>query len=663
MDKKDKDSSQSSTPNVDPDLEKKVDELMSIEVPDEPITPAPAEIVTPAPTASAPLLPTDKLPTFENNKADENQVAPETASLPSAKDAELLPDSDSSLEDTIGIEDPATNYAVDEIISEESNQILATEDAKVAIANTPSPKKGFWGTLISWLRKPFFKRFILSLIFIGIVVVAAIPTSRYFVLNSLGVRSSSSLLVLDEKTRQPLKNVEVNLSGHSAKTDIEGKASFSDVKLGEQQLTIVKPAFAEVNRTVVVGWGSNPLGEIYLKPVGSQYTLKLTDFLSSKPISKAEATSGEASAIANQKGEIILTLPNYDDAEIEITVTADNYRTEKLKLPVSSKETKEIKMVPQRKAVFVSKRSGTYDVYKVDVDGKNEEMLLEGTGTENEDTMALVSHPTRELAALVSTRGIEKAKDGSLLSSLTLIKVDTKFSNVITDAESVQIIGWAGNKLIYIETTQDVKEDDKYKNKIISYDIETTEKKELASSNYFNDVMLANGVVLYAPAEYAVNGQVGLYKINPDGTNKITIYDKEVWSLFRSSYDTVSVSVSDKWYNYNLNDNNFDKASAPPTAKKSRIYADSSNKSKSLWVDERDGKGVLLLFTPADNKDRVIKSQGGLNEPIRWLDDDHAIYRITSGETADYIISISGGEPKKISDVTNVAGLDRWYYY
>jgi hypothetical protein len=358
-----------------------------------------------------------------------------------------------------------------------------------------------------------------------------------------------------------------------------------------------------------------------------------------------------------------LTLPNSSEQEFEIKVSAQNYREETLRLPVSTKETKELKMVPYRKAVFVTKRSGTYDVYKIDVDGKNEELVLSGTGTETEDNMALVSHPTREIAALVSTRGLEKSKDGSLLSTLTLLDVETKNAEVVTNAESVQIIGWSGNKLVYVDTASDAKEDDKYKSKIISFDIESGEKKELASTNYFNDVMMANGVVLYAPAEYAVNGKVGLYKINPDGTNKISIYDKEVWSLFRSNYDIVSLSTSDDWYKYNLADNSVVKADAPPTDRKSRIYSDNSTKTKSLWVDERDGKGVLLVYTAADKKEKALKSSGGLSEPVRWLDDSHAIYRITSGETADYVISINGGDAKKISDVTNVPGVDRWYYY
>jgi PKD repeat protein len=56
----------------------------------------------------------------------------------------------------------------------------------------------------------------------------------------------------------------------------------------------------------------------------------------------------------------------------------------------------------------------------------------------------------------------------------------------------------------------------------MSYDLFSESSKELASTNYFNDVLIAKGSVYYSPAVYKVNGSVGLFKINADGTNKKT---------------------------------------------------------------------------------------------------------------------------------------------
>ena len=49
---------------------------------------------------------------------------------------------------------------------------------------------------------------------------------------------------------------------------------------------------------------------------------------------------------------------------------------------------------------------------------------------------------------------------------------------------------------------------------------------------------------------------------------------------------------------------------------------------------------------------------------IYWIDDDHLVYGVSDNdETADYILSLSGGAPKKIRDVTSTVGIDRWYYF
>jgi hypothetical protein len=40
------------------------------------------------------------------------------------------------------------------------------------------------------------------------------------------------------------------------------------------------------------------------------------------------------------------------------------------------------------------------------------------------------------------------------------------------------------------------------------------------------------------------------------------------------------------------------------------------------------------------------------------------VFRVSSGsETADYVLSLDGGEAKKISDVTDITGIDRWYIF
>ncbi len=250
------------------------------------------------------------------------------------------------------------------------------------------------------------------------------------------------------------------------------------------------------------------------------------------------------------------------------------------------------------------------------------------------------------------------------MSSLNIVNLDTNEVTKITDSERIQVVDWVGDRLVYVKITQGASEASTGRHKLMSYDIASENSKELASTNYFNDVLVARGAVYYTPAIYKVNGTVGLFKINPDGTNKKTIFDKEVWNLLRTEYDKVNASVGQDWYDLTLSTDGIVKATGAPSVLKSRVYTDGPSNQKSLWVDERDGKGVLVLYDTQAKQEKTIQSQGGLKNPVVWTDGTHVVYRIANGqETADYILSLDGGEPKKIKDVTNVAGVDRWYYY
>ena len=83
-----------------------------------------------------------------------------------------------------------------------------------------------------------------------------------------GVRSAASLKILDNTTEQPLKNVTVQLGSHKSKTNKDGVVKLSGLELGAQQLTVRRAGFAPLSRTLVLGLGSNPLGDFTLKAVG-----------------------------------------------------------------------------------------------------------------------------------------------------------------------------------------------------------------------------------------------------------------------------------------------------------------------------------------------------------------------------------------------------------
>lgn len=685
-------------------LEEKVDAYMDVSEPQasDPVEVPPVEAAEPeaAPEAmpaedsalvdgAPPLLPTDKLPDLNAPSkvskikvVDHSEIEPEPIGQTEQTAAITEPTSDpeplqpaaglplpepSVSKDELGLEDVGMGKAVDEIIASEADEVLEAEDKKhapVVPAASPSLGRKIKHFFAAWWRNKHYRNATLGLLAVTLLIAVLVPASRYALLNTVGVRASTSMTVLDDKTGLPLKNVELSLSNQTAKTDIDGYAKLEKIKLGRQNLSIRKPAFAEVNQQLTIGWGSNPKEDIRLKPVGSQYKFQVNDFLSGRAVAKAEALAGEASALSDEQGEIVLTVPEISEGDLSVQIEADGYRTETVQVAVGSKQDFALRLVPARKHAFVSKREGTLDVYKIDVDGKNEEKVLKGTGSEREDAVALAVHPDKDVAALVSTRDGSRNKDGYSLSVLTVIDLETNETKTLASSERIQLVDWIGDQLVYVKIAEGSSAASTTRHRLMSYNLQSASDKELASTNYFNDVASVRGSIYYSPAVYKVNGPVGLFRINADGTSKKTVFDKEVWNIFRTSFDKLSVSVGQDWYELNLDKDELKEVPAAPPQLRSRVYSDSPGGKSSLWVDERDGKGVLLVYDIEKRSDKTIASQSGIKTPIRWLSDKHIVYRVTNPqETADYVVNLEGGEARKIQDVTNTAGIDRWYYY
>ncbi len=520
--------------------------------------------------------------------------------------------------------------------------------------------------LKAWWHNPKARWATIIIVILAILGVGILPSSRYFVLNNVGVRSSASLTVLDESTQLPLRNVKVKLGNSSAVTTADGKVKLSHIKLGNSTLVIEKRAFATINRPLTVGWGSNPLGNFTIQPVGVQFAFIVNDWLTGQPIAKAEATSGDANAISDTKGKVLLTI---DTSEVQdnmtVNINADGYRTEKVQLDTSSKSSQTVILVPSRKEAFISNRDGKYSLYSIDIDGKNEKLVLVGNGLERE-AIQLVPHPADELVALVSSRINIRNADGYLLDTLSLVNLDGSAPTTVAQSERIQIVGWVGTKLLYVQIAAGASGTNPNRFKLISYDYKTQAKVELDSANSFNDVILVNSSIYWAPSSaFQKDNAAGLFKANADGSGKSTLLAQEVNNIFRDSYDTLDLAVGGDWYQYKLGNSNAIKQNETPPNPSSRIYINNSDNSQSVWIDQRDGKGVLLNYNPNSSaSDKVLQTQDGLIYPVRWLSDSVVIFRIhTPKETSDNVISINGGTSHKIKDVYNTTGIDRWYFY
>ncbi len=569
---------------------------------------------------------------------------------------------DSPLEGAI--ESAETEKAVSDIIASESDELLAVQDSKISVpAKTKQKRRGLRAFLSAWAHSSAARWLTFLVLVAGGIAVFATPTSRYYLLNHAGVRSSASVVVTDQSTLQPLKNVKVTLAEQTVQTDSEGKAQFSQLRLGPTNLVIEKRAFAESRKDVTIGWGSNPLTSVALTPTGSQYTFVITDTFSGKPITTAEATVGESSSTANEKGEIKLTLAKVEEPKVKVALKAAGYRDETVELDLSTKQDTKVQLTSAHKVAFVSKRTGKYGVYKIDADGKNESLVLAGTGSETAE-ITLAAHQTNDVAILVSTRDGKRASDGALLQSLTFINLKDGTTKPVTESTQIRLVDWIGTRMVYVQLTKDAGAEDPGRYKLMSYDYISGDNRQLATSNYFNDIISASGKIYYAPTSAFQNGvNLGVFIVHADGSGKQPLLNQESWNMFRASYDRITMAVEQDWYEYLFGDKNPNKLNGQPTNTTSRVYVDSPDAKHSVYIDNRDGKGTLIVYDTQTKTESTLYAQNGLRGPVRWLDNHTLIHRIsTTQETADYALSILGGSSKKIIDTTNTSGIDRWSY-
>lgn len=535
------------------------------------------------------------------------------------------------------IESAKTDEAVADIVRKESDQLLDSPDGPAEVLPKPKKSRGKHKWIV-WT--------IILVLLAGISTVMAIPKTRYEILNRLGVRVSASLTVVDKTTGQPLKNVAVELAGNSVNTDQDGNVAFEGLKQGPQNLKISRVAFSPIDQQIILGWGSNPLGRFELSPSGAQYTFIVHDSLADQPIEGAEVTSGQAVAKSDKDGKAVLTLEQTNKAEVTVTISADNYRSEQKTLPIQTDTEVKVNLIPAQKAVFVNSSDGKYNLYSMYIDGQDRKVILEGTGNESSD-MALSVSTDGNKAAFVSTRENIKNENGGLLQTLTLADVSGQASKTMDRAAEVELIDWIGTVLIYQITSPGVSQDSTDRQKLISYDYSNDKRVELASANKFTAVASAQGAIYYSA------GTDQFAMINADGSGRSTVVNAKVQHAFRTDYNSLTLQAEDGWYSLSLSSDTASKINAPSSAQ-NIIYVISPDGQKGLLVSGN----TLNVYDTSNSKTTEIHSQLNLSYPVRWLNNDIAVFRDGG---ADYAISTKGGEASKIVDLVSTSGIIQAY--
>ncbi len=579
-----------------------------------------------------------------DDEPSDNEDVPEDESVP----AEESTKDEAPLRDTT--ENKETDKAVDDIMHDDAEATLPGGDDKAIVM-----KQSFWertkNFFAGWWSNPWKRYGTLGVLVALFAVIAFVAPVRAAVLNLVGVRSSVIVHVYDGASNLPLKNAVVSSDGKSVKTDENGQAKLKDLHLGKRDIKISKVAFATATEKLNLGMRVVDIGDVTLKPIGAQLTYMLTDYLSGKPVEDAALTSGESTAKSDKDGKAIITVQPDNIKDGTITISAAGYRTDEVSPPSDLTATTHYKLVPAAHAIYVSKASGKYDVYKTYLDGKDRKILFAGTGLENQSITTLPS-PSGRLVAVASTRDNKRNSDGYLLTALNIVDVASGQDTNIDYAEQISLLGWQGNTLVYSQTVAGASAANPSRQKIISYDTDSGKRYQLASANGFSGTQMVGNTLYYATSATDPKNPSNFARIKADSSGKQILLTANVWSVLRTGYDTMKLQTNSAWYDYKVSDSK-PSASTPSTTYASRFYADNPAGTKSVWVDVRDNNGVLIVHDIKTGKDTELTTQKNMQVAMYWLNDSTVVYRVAgSNEVADYAINVDGGKPMKIADVS-----------
>ena len=434
---------------ADLELEKKVDSMMSL-------TPVPPE------TSPEPIKAKDKAPAKVAFNAMEgfatkpialsggdvkvlpqNPPPEEEASepfIPQIIIPELAKDEPMAAVVDPNIDDQATDQAIDDIVKNESNELLAVQDAGVSneIKANKLKKKRFSAKTI--LKNKWFY-FALGLL---LIILFALPYSRYYILGSF-LKNHYQLSVIDSTTNTPVSGAVVRINTTSLTTNAAGQVTF-DIGLGKHSYQISKQYYQTSSGSIFVGLSKPGTSRVSLKATGRQVPIVVLDKLSGKPIAGVQISVLNTNAKTNASGQASIVLPT-SSSDYLATITDIGYNSVTTRIIVSTNpRANTINLVATGSIYFLSNSSSSINVIKANLDGSDPVVELAGTGSEQSNSTFLLPSPDWKYLVL------EAQRSGSQPELYVINTATDQLNEFDSSADTFKLIGWSGDQFIYDQT-------------------------------------------------------------------------------------------------------------------------------------------------------------------------------------------------------------------
>lgn len=536
-----------------------------------------------------------------------------------------------------------------------------------------------------WTRKKIILLVTGALVLL-IAVIMAIPAARYATLGTF-IKRDVTIKLEDTKTKKPVSNVTVSLGDKSATTDAKGQATLRSVAVGSKKVKATKKYYKDLNADVLVPiTGANPSFDMSIEATGRQVPIKVINKISKQPVEGAQISVDGTSSKTDKNGEAVVVLPA-DRAEIDATLSQGGYNDSSVKVSVieqlDAKNT--FAVTPSGKLFFLSKRSGSIDVLKSDLDGANVQTVLKGTGKEDEYGTVLLASRDWKYLALKARRDSDKPK-------LYLIETSTGKLSVIDEGDAdFDPVGWYNTHFVYTVFRSKVKNWEPKRYSLKSFNATSGSIAVLDeaagegdndtkfANEYIGNVYILDNEIVYQKSWntgelYTLSGKnVVINSIRPDGGNKKTLksFPTEPGTYFGSArlykpqevYYEVYQKYQRSFWEYESNKFTEDKDLSGDEFynKYYPTYLLSPSSKNTFWYEPRDGKNTLFVGDPNGENGKEILNLSEFT-PYGWMGEDYLLVSKKGSEL--FIIPRSNPtEHMKITDYHKPSGSFYGYGY
>lgn len=488
-------------------------------------------------------------------------------------------------------------------------------------------------------------------------LLAVVPISRYAIAG-LVVSHDVTLEVFDSQTNEPVSGAEVLLRGKSAKTDGAGLAHLDNVKPGNTKATVSKKYYTTQAAPVTVGirWSPNP-HRVGLAATGRQVPVRITDKISGRGVVAAVITAGGTEAQTDADGEASIVV-DVGVTTLEAQLDASGYNPARVSIAVGGDDitANTFAITPAGNVYFLSKKSGTIDIAKTNLDGTNRQTVLAGTGNEEvRNTVLLASRDWKFLALLAR-------RDGTHASLYLLDTTTDKLTQIDTNNAVFSLAGWSGHNFVYSTRSNSVLDWQSGQNQIKTFNADTgqltkVDESTAAGTNYtdytaesFSPLYLLDDSIVYAKnwlgdSTQTAGKRPALYVARANGNDKHLVkdFDQSYLSLTQAEphelYVQQNQGMTNTYYLYKTGN-----LSPDPTLNQQQFnqfyptYLLSPSSNKTFWYEPRDGKNSLFTGDQnAQNSQDVLSA--GEYVPYGWYSD---AYLLVSKNASELYIAPTG---------------------